>query len=61
MSSKDPPLAVSDEHAGNCPRMKDKSNSFVFMVALLAAFEQFAVGQGKFATVKNLQTQYIIS
>ena len=41
--------------------MKDRSNSLVFMVALLAAFEQFAVGQGKFATVKNLQIQYKIS
>ena len=39
------------------PRMKDISNSLVFVVALLAAFEQFAVGQGKFATVNNLQTQ----
>lgn len=33
-------------------RMKDKRISLVIVVVLLASFQQFAVGQGKFATVK---------
>lgn len=41
--------------------MKDKRTSLTIVVVFTAVFGQLAVGQGKFATVKQLQSQLITS